>query len=336
LRLIIRKSGGVIPGSKGLDLGLLLSVFVIALLLLQGCSNRYAEDINERYGAVQRRLVDLGQNIDSGRVANALLIKTYARQLIGKKPELKEVAQALGKDATTSGPLYKGLLERLKLINLKPSNKQQYISAFTELESLWAAADPVVYNDSLIDIVNTIADLSGGELSRINIPKNTGSSAEAGTVPGSYLVGNPNYGSWQTNSSGNSFWSWYGKYALFSSLLRGPLYYNSWYSRPHYSYYNDYGRNTYGSSSDRRSWNEGSKRLASKGIKTPKPKSYGSVAGQKRMSTYASMRSKSATSLGIKKSGAGLAGKSSSSSKRSSSFFGSSSRGTTSRSYGGK
>jgi len=329
----MRKSGGLTPRKD-----FLLSVFVIALLLLQGCSNRYAEDINERHGAVKRRLVDLGQDIDSGRVANALLVKIYARQLMDKKPELKEVAQALGKDATTSGPIYQGLLNRLKLINLKPSNKQQYLPAFTELESLWAAADSVVYNDSLIDIVNTMADLSGGELSRINIPKSAGSSAAAGTVPGSYLVGNPNYGGWQTNSSGGSFWAWYGKYALFSTMLRsfgGPIYYNSWYSRPHYSYYNDYGRNTYGSYSDRRSWNEGSKRLASKGIKTPKPKSYGSVAGQKRVSTYASMRSKSAASLGIKKSGAGPA-KSTSASKRSSSFFGGSSRGTASRSYGGK
>ena len=313
----------------------LFSVFVIALLLLQGCSNKYAEDVNNRHVAVKQRLVGLGKSIDSGRVANALLVKIYARQLMDKKPELKEVAQTLGKDATTSGPIYQGLLNRLKLINLKPSNKQQYIPAFTELESLWAAADPVVYNDSLIDVVNTMADLSRGELSRINIPKSTGTSAAAGTAPGSYLVGNPNYGSWQRNSSGGSFWSWYGKYALFSSLLRGPIYYDSWYSRPRYSYYHDYGRNTYGSYSDRRSWNEGSSRLASKGIKTPKPKHYGSVAGQKRVSTYASMRSKSATNLGIKKSGAG-AGKSTSTSKRSSSFFGGSSRGTASRSHGGK
>ncbi len=332
MRLIMRKSGGSI-----LSKGFLLPVFIVALLLSQGCSNRYAEDINDRYGAVKRRLVDLERDINSGRVSNALLIKTYARQLMDKKPELKDVAEALSKDATTEGPIYQSLLDRLNQVNLKPSNKQQYTQSFTELESLWAAGDPVIYNDSLIDVVNTLADLSGGELSRVNIPKEAGTSA-AGSVPGSYLVGNPNYGSWQRDSSGNSFWAWYGKYALFSSLIRGfggPIYYDSWYSRPHYSYYNDYGRSTYGSYSDRRSWNEGSKRLASKGIKTPKPKHYGSVAGQKRVSTYASMRSKSAAGLGIKSSGLG-SGRSTATSKRASSFFGSSSRGTASRSYGGK
>jgi len=46
-------------------------------------------------------------------------------------------------------------------------------------------------------------------------------------------VGNSKYGEWKQNSSGNSFWSWYGKYALFSTLFfPRPYYYpyNSWNS----------------------------------------------------------------------------------------------------------
>lgn len=37
--------------------------------------------------------------------------------------------------------------------------------------------------------------------------------------PGYQYVGNSNYGQWKTNSSGGSFWEFYGKYALFSSVL---------------------------------------------------------------------------------------------------------------------
>ncbi|MEM7583947.1 MAG: hypothetical protein AAF560_11240 [Acidobacteriota bacterium] len=37
--------------------------------------------------------------------------------------------------------------------------------------------------------------------------------------PGYQYIGNPNYGSWRTDSNGSSFWEFYGKYALFSHLL---------------------------------------------------------------------------------------------------------------------
>jgi hypothetical protein len=49
--------------------------------------------------------------------------------------------------------------------------------------------------------------------------------------PGMAYVGNDKYGEWKTDGSGNSFWSWYGKYAMFSMLFnsRPSFYgYNSW------------------------------------------------------------------------------------------------------------
>ncbi len=58
---------------------------------------------------------------------------------------------------------------------------------------------------------------------------------EADTIaspPGMAFIGNKEYGRWEKDSNGNSFWSWYGKYALFSHLLfystRGPVRYSSW------------------------------------------------------------------------------------------------------------
>ncbi len=40
--------------------------------------------------------------------------------------------------------------------------------------------------------------------------------------PGMAYVGNSQYGEWKKDNSGNQFWSWYGKYALFSSLFFFP------------------------------------------------------------------------------------------------------------------
>ncbi|MCK5836946.1 MAG: hypothetical protein KAH09_06735, partial [Desulfobacula sp.] len=49
--------------------------------------------------------------------------------------------------------------------------------------------------------------------------------------PGMAYVGNSKYGEWQKDNTGNQFWSWYGKYAMFSMLFSSrPSYfgYNSW------------------------------------------------------------------------------------------------------------
>lgn len=63
---------------------------------------------------------------------------------------------------------------------------------------------------------------------------------EGGSVgpPGYEYVGDKRYGKWNTDSSGRSFWVFYGQYRLFSDLLGGgPLY------RRHYNSYDNYRRN---------------------------------------------------------------------------------------------
>ena len=63
--------------------------------------------------------------------------------------------------------------------------------------------------------------------------------------PGMAYVGNPKYGEWKKDESGNSFWSWYGRYAFFSNLFFFPPHYysygswNRWnrdyrYKKPYY------------------------------------------------------------------------------------------------------
>jgi hypothetical protein len=83
----------------------------------------------------------------------------------------------------------------------------------------------------------------------IYVKKDGQSSAEVGP-PGYEYVGDPKYGSWQRDSSGNSFWAFYGQYALLSHLLGGgPIYRNNWdtyqthrgQGRPYYGPNREYG-----------------------------------------------------------------------------------------------
>lgn len=53
---------------------------------------------------------------------------------------------------------------------------------------------------------------------------------EEATPPGLAHVGNEKYGHWEKDSSGNSFWAFYGRYAMLNALLGGNrYYYNDWY-----------------------------------------------------------------------------------------------------------
>ena len=76
----------------------------------------------------------------------------------------------------------------------------------------------------------------------------------------SNYVGNPQYGSWQTGSGGNSFWAFYGQYAFLSSMLNlatFPVrrsYFNDYRDsyrrgRPYYGPVINNGRRAYGTGS---------------------------------------------------------------------------------------
>lgn len=52
---------------------------------------------------------------------------------------------------------------------------------------------------------------------------------EDAAPPGMAYVGNEKYGNWQRDSSGNSFWAFYGRFAFFNAMLGGHRYYrNDW------------------------------------------------------------------------------------------------------------
>ena len=71
-----------------------------------------------------------------------------------------------------------------------------------------------------------------GFLGMALVTKKDGVVEDQVSPPGYGYVGDPEYGRWRQDSSGGSFWEFYGKYAFFSSLFGG------WY---HPVYRNDYG-----------------------------------------------------------------------------------------------
>ena len=258
-----------------------LGVVLLSTILLSACGESPQELVEQQYHRVAQQVTTLGRYIAEGRIRNANLIKRYGRFVARERTDLKDLTDELAKEGTTRGLAYTSLTSRLAKVNRKPKDEKEADAALEELIRIEAASDWSVYNDSLIDVVNVLADLSNGKLARLHIPKNEAKPKEGA---GSYLVGNPRYGEWRRDSSGQSFWAWYGQYALFRSLFFGPsvYYYGSWYPGRTWSYYGDVGRHYYGTRSDTSRWNQARTTYRDT---TPR-KSYGNLRSQRRLSTY--------------------------------------------------
>lgn len=322
------------------------------LVLLTGCSNDYAEEIKENYGLVAQNLKILEKKLINKELVNSKIVDIYATKLANIKPDFAPIAEAMSKDATEQGMLYKNLVGRLDKVNQNPENKKEFEIAQESLSSIDVGADPVVFNDALIDLINTMAELSAGQLETVSVPKESQAAHARGEAitPGSYLVGNPGYGEYRRDNSGSSLWHWYGQYSFFNSVSRAfsggrynrsPISYDRWNSRSHYSYYNDYGRRSYGSGRDRSSTSRRNTRMRDTGLIPAKPKKqYGSAKGRQRMSSYGKQRKmqsnhfkqkKGSTNKGARHAGkVGKFGKSGTK-KRTSSFVGNKSKSTRSR-----
>jgi len=241
---------------------------------------------------VQANLAQLKTELDNKQLPNALLVNKYADALMAQKPDYNDIAQLLKKEATSEGKNYNKLVTRLAAVNLVPGNEREAQVNVQELQMINNAADPGTYNDSLVDVVNTLASLSDGQLAAVNVPR-TASSGQQGNA----LVGNPSYGSWQRNSSGTSFWAWYGMYSLFNNVIGGGRYsYNNWSSRPNSSYYNNYGRERYGSYNDVSRNRDLSKRNPSKYNRTARTSPRYSATARRSSSFGSSSRSSSSRS----------------------------------------
>lgn len=231
---------------------LLFSLF----LILMGCSDPIVEQIAQQTPITEQRLSQLESALAQGNIRNANLIKQYVSKLQAAKPELAELINEFAKDATSQSPMYLALIDRLNTVKKQPNMFANKQAIYDELLNIYQAADPVLYSDALSDPLNVLADMSDGQLPRVNSLSKSQSlqannAQDFGT--GEQLIGNPNYGQWTSGSNGMSFWAWYGMYSMIGDVFGSRrVYYNDWGSRRNYSYYNDYGRTRYSSPSQLR------------------------------------------------------------------------------------
>ncbi|AAZ25370.1 putative lipoprotein [Colwellia psychrerythraea 34H] len=230
----------------------LLLLIIITTLSLVGCGDPVKEQIEQQLPMTEQRVAQLGDALNNGQVRNASLIKKYADTVMVNKANLAPLINEFRKDASTDGPMYKSLLDRINTAKNQPQMFESSQALYNELLNIYQAADPVLYSDALSDPLNVLADMSDGQLPRINsLSKSQSQQAnnaqDFGT--GEQLIGNPSYGNWQTGSNGMSFWAWYGMYSMMGDMFGRRTSYNDWGRQRNYSYYNDYGRTRYSSPS---------------------------------------------------------------------------------------
>ncbi|MFV2061339.1 MAG: hypothetical protein ACC653_11700 [Gammaproteobacteria bacterium] len=210
----------------------------------------------EKSSVEARTAVDnLGKHLNSGTIAKSSLLTQYAAIVKKQDPSLAELSDTLALDATVEGPSYKSLVNRVNEANVflpkAPAQGLTTVQALAdEYQAIKTASRTDIYSMMLTDPINVLADMSKGKLGRVESMSKEASLIANGAQDygaGSQLVDNPQYGQWRNNSSGGSFWEWYGKYALFSSLFRSPIYYGAWSRGRNYSYYGEAGRNYYNS-----------------------------------------------------------------------------------------
>ena len=259
----------------------------------------------QRIKLAEQSISKLAAAIDSGQIRNALMLKEYARILIKQKPEFKTLADNLSKDATRQGAIFTNLKNRLDTLKNNPQIFESAQARYQEANALIEASQPATYNLALTDVINVLADMSGGNLPRIEAPSKSESLANNRAEDlgaGSQLIGNPAYGQW-TNHGGTSIWEWYGMYAMFRDLPGGRRYsYDQWNRNRDYSYYNDVGRSHYGNARTKNTNAPTKKRYGKTRDYGTSRKSYGSKSAERRASTYSKSRSGTKSSSFSKRS----------------------------------
>ncbi len=220
------------------------------MLFLSGCGEeaRIKEQLGRAEKQAQISVKRLRAALDQGQVRNAIILKNYSEFIADNFDQYSNLAIQLGQDASPNGPLFTNITRRLDDAVKYPEVFNNWQERYLELKSLSEASNVAVFSDALSDPVNVLADMSGGQLPRVNAVSMSAEQAQGvdGSQVGKQLVGNPSYGSWRSDSSGRSFWEWYGMYALFSNFMPSRRYhYDSWSSRRGYSYYNDVGRSSF-------------------------------------------------------------------------------------------
>lgn len=127
-------------------------------------------------------------------------------------------------DMNTEGTFFKNYLHQYKIITEdKDGEPKSRVTKWYEVDENFFMAN---VNNMGMEIASKNED---GKVSKSVGPPGYGS-----------YVGNPQYGHW-VNRDGGSFWEWYGKYALFSTMFNTMAY------PVRRTYWDDYRRDYYGS-----------------------------------------------------------------------------------------
>lgn len=122
-------------------------------------------------------------------------------------------------DMKEEGNFFKDYYHKYKVVYGEPVSGQDslvYQTYFTD----WYKVPRRVYQDywNYLGMV-VLAKGADGKITDTPFP------------PGYQYVGNPRYGRWREDNSGNRFWEFYGKFAFMNAMFnmfRGPVYYNDW------------------------------------------------------------------------------------------------------------
>lgn len=224
---------------------------LLFLAILSGCESKeeqLQDSFKHMIGSAEIEIQQLTRTIEARSITNGRVLEHYAQEIKQKSPQYTELADALALNATTQGQLYQGLITRFEQLKKTTVTEDNYSDLSSQLYRLREATSVNVFGDALTDPINVLADLSQGSLARVGAiskdAENKGQGDDFGA--GSQLIGNPQYGQWQTNNSGMSFWMWYGMYRMLDDLF-DDIEYGRWSKHRRYSYYNDYGRYRYSS-----------------------------------------------------------------------------------------
>ncbi len=133
-------------------------------------------------------------------------------------------------DMRTSGSQYEHQYQIIKIFSDNTS----------KTENNWVKIDRVQYDKNRNQLGMTIKSKAIGLYDF--------EASQYASPPGYNYVGDQRYGQWQRDSSGNSFWAFYGQYAFMRNLFWGSQYYSPIYRSDYRTYesYRSSGRTYYG------------------------------------------------------------------------------------------
>lgn len=231
-------------GSK-IRLIVILGIILVAGYASFSSSASPEEIISKNVPKAEKQISALNDKLTKGQIPNAYRLEKYLDYLQQNHPEHQVIANEFRQELSANNPRIKRFQERLDDVRYTDMPDTKTVQ---ELDAILAGTTADIYNESYIDLLNTVSDLTGNAQPRVNLsdPRSSDSVYQAGN--GAHLVGNENYGHWLSFANDKT-WIWKG--ALAGTALYGTYKFSQWSRDRGWSYYNDHGRGLFGSSTAR-------------------------------------------------------------------------------------